>query len=131
MDANGIGTDATMAEHILKIKTRDYVRTQTAARNANVGSDDEDAQEEVVRPAARGRGRGRGGRGGRGGRTNEPARGGGGGGNEIFIPTTLGTALYLGYEKLGFENSLTKPFLRKEVWDAPACCATAEANSHG
>ena len=28
MDANGIGTDATMAEHIAKIKERDYVMTR-------------------------------------------------------------------------------------------------------
>ena len=28
MDANGIGTDATMAEHIAKIKEREYVLTQ-------------------------------------------------------------------------------------------------------
>jgi DNA topoisomerase-3 len=29
MDANGIGTDATMAEHIAKVKEREYVGTQT------------------------------------------------------------------------------------------------------
>ncbi|RMJ23089.1 hypothetical protein PHISP_06040 [Aspergillus sp. HF37] len=29
MDANGIGTDATMAEHIAKVKDREYVGTQT------------------------------------------------------------------------------------------------------
>jgi DNA topoisomerase-3 len=28
MDANGIGTDATMAEHIAKIKDREYVATR-------------------------------------------------------------------------------------------------------
>jgi hypothetical protein len=32
-----------------------------------------------------------------------------------FIPTTLGVALVEGYENMGFETSLTKPFLRKEV----------------
>lgn len=31
MDANGIGTDATMAEHIQKIKDRHYVQTRTKA----------------------------------------------------------------------------------------------------
>ena len=36
-------------------------------------------------------------------------------GVEEFIPTTLGTALVVGYENMGFETSLTKPFLRKEV----------------
>jgi hypothetical protein len=32
-----------------------------------------------------------------------------------FIPTTLGVALIEGYESMGFEISLAKPFLRKEV----------------
>ena len=32
-----------------------------------------------------------------------------------FIPTTLGTALIEGYDKIGFQNSLGKPFLRKEM----------------
>ncbi|KAK3064383.1 DNA topoisomerase [Teratosphaeriaceae sp. CCFEE 6253] len=32
-----------------------------------------------------------------------------------FIPTTLGVALVEGYENMGFEISLTKPFLRKEM----------------
>lgn len=35
MDANGIGTDATMAEHIAKIKEREYVATRSrGGRNA-------------------------------------------------------------------------------------------------
>jgi len=82
MDANGIGTDATMAEHIAKIKEREYVLTQP---------------------------RGGGGGGGRGGR--------GGGSNAVqqFIPTTLGVALIEGYDNIGLETSLGKPFLRKEM----------------
>jgi len=32
-----------------------------------------------------------------------------------FIPTTLGVALMEGYDNVGFETSLSKPFLRKEV----------------
>jgi DNA topoisomerase-3 len=101
MDANGIGTDATMAEHIAKIKERDYVQTRPrsiAATNNDEGDEDQPA-------AAAG---GRGGRRGRGGR---------GGGNSVqeFIPTTLGVALIQGYENLNFETSLSKPFLRKEV----------------
>lgn len=118
MDANGIGTDATMAEHIAKIKTRSYVYTQpkTAGRGGggNDGSDSDEA------PAA-----GRGGRGGRGGRSNRGGRGGGGrggggggaagGGVEEFIPSTLGVALVAGYDRMGFETSLSKPFLRKEM----------------
>ena len=34
MDANGIGTDATIAEHITKIKEREYVMTQARAGGA-------------------------------------------------------------------------------------------------
>ncbi len=43
------------------------------------------------------------------------SRGGGSGGNAVFIPTTLGVALIEGYDNVGFETSLSKPFLRKEV----------------
>ena len=112
MDANGIGTDATMAEHIAKIKERAYVMTQSQGNQsagAGASSDNE------YTPAARGgRGRGRGrGRGGRGG-AGSGGRGGGGG-NEIFIPTTLGVALIEGYDNIGFATSVSKPFLRKEV----------------
>ncbi len=84
MDANGIGTDATMAEHIAKIKEREYVLTQP-------------------------RGGGGGGGGGRG------VRGGGGNAVQQFIPTTLGVALIEGYDNIGLETSLGKPFLRKEM----------------
>ena len=72
MDANGIGTDATMAEHISKIKERDYVAT---------------------------------------------APRGGGGRNTVqeFIPTKLGVALVEGYDNLGLDISVSKPFLRKEM----------------
>jgi len=74
MDANGIGTDATMAEHIAKIRERVYVMTQPRA-----------------------------GGGGRGGSVQQ------------FIPTTLGVALIEGYDDIGLETSLGKPFLRKEM----------------
>ena len=96
MDANGIGTDATMAEHIAKIKGRDYVftRPRGAGRGALANG--------VNAPA---------GRGGRGG----GAAHGVGGGLEEFIPSTLGVALVDGYDKMGFETSLSKPFLRKEM----------------
>ena len=53
-------------------------------------------------------------RGGRGGGA-APARGATTGVME-FIPTTLGVALIKGYDDLGFEPSLSKPFLRKEVY---------------
>lgn len=72
MDANGIGTDATMAEHIKKIKDRHYVQT---------------------RPKA-GRGRNK---------------------VEEFIPTVLGVALIEGYDNVGLDVSVSKPFLRKEM----------------
>ena len=64
----------------------------------------------------RGRGRGRGGRGG----ANSGASGNTG--VQEFIPTTLGVALVEGYNNMGFDTSLTKPFLRKEVdTDAILC----------
>ncbi|MCJ1323507.1 DNA topoisomerase [Thelotrema lepadinum] len=88
MDANGIGTDATMAEHIAKIKDREYVMTQprSGARTAT-----------ATRDGNTGRGRGRGGRGGRGGaHANGDERGRGG--TQEFIPSTLGVALIMGYE---------------------------------
>lgn len=113
MDANGIGTDATMAEHIVKIKERSYVQTRRAGAAATNGGDpDSDQETAPTTTTNRGSMRGRGGRGGRGGATNSTRTGGG---VEEFIPTTLGVALYEGYEKMGFDNSLTKPFLRKEV----------------
>ena len=71
MDANGIGTDATMAEHIAKIKERYYVDTQ--------------------------------------------ARGSGRSALQEFIPTTLGVALIEGYDNVGLDVSVSKPFLRKEM----------------
>lgn len=72
MDANGIGTDATMAEHISKIQERSYVQTNQR---------------------------------------------GGSGRNAVteFIPTTLGVALIEGYDNVGLDVSVSKPFLRKEM----------------
>lgn len=113
MDANGIGTDATMAEHIQKIQDREYVAT---IDRGNAGSDN--ANEEA-QPATRG---GRGGRGGRGSRGGRGGRGGSaaasgrrGGGSRVFVPTKLGVALILGFDRMNFETSLGKPFLRKEM----------------
>ena len=112
MDANGIGTDATMAEHIAKIKERSYVMTRprggsTRGNNNTATSDGRNSR------GARGRG-GRGGsRGGSGGRNDGP--GTRTGTVEEFIPTTLGVALIEGYDNIGFETNLSKPFLRKEV----------------
>lgn len=102
MDANGIGTDATMAEHIAKIKEREYVTVLQRA----AGGDG--------RGGTSGRGRGRGGRGGAAG-ARGTGGGGGGGGTGEFIPTTLGVALITGYDNMELEYSLGKPFLRKEM----------------
>lgn len=71
MDANGIGTDATMAEHIAKIQDRKYAQTKAKAGSNN--------------------------------RIRE------------FIPTTLGVGILEGYDNLGLEVSMSKPFLRKEM----------------
>ena len=102
MDANGIGTDATMAEHIAKIKERAYVMTQPRSGAGR-------AVQGTTRGARGGRGS-RGGRGGRGGGTS-----GRGSSTLEFIPTTLGTALIEGYDNVGLATSLGKPFLRKEM----------------
>lgn len=94
MDANGIGTDATMAEHINKIKERQYVaaRPRTGGGNNEVG--------------------------GRGGRGRGRAAAGNTGVQEL-IPTRLGVALVEGYDNVvaGLADcpSLSKPHLRKEM----------------
>ena len=38
-----------------------------------------------------------------------------GGGEAVFKPSTLGIALVEGYDRIGFEMSLSKPLLRAEV----------------
>ncbi|KAF2176453.1 DNA topoisomerase 3-beta [Zopfia rhizophila CBS 207.26] len=112
MDANGIGTDATMAEHIAKIKEREYVIARPKGGGPGVDADNAAGNRE-----GRGGGRGRGRGGGRGGRGGAAAQNGGGatGGVQEFIPTTLGVALIEGYDNVGFDTSLSKPFLRKEM----------------
>lgn len=71
MDMNGIGTDATMAEHISTIVHRKY----------------------ISRCDAQGQPRGNG---------------------EYLAPTPLGHALVEGYESIGLDRSLTKPFIRRD-----------------
>lgn len=114
MDANGIGTDATMAEHIEKIQVREYVQVVDRAQQAGDGGGDHEEADDA--PAARGDrgGRGRGSRGGRGGRSGAVARGGRRS-VKVFIPTQLGVALIQGFDNMNFETSLSKPFLRKEM----------------
>ncbi|EHK41268.1 hypothetical protein TRIATDRAFT_249816 [Trichoderma atroviride IMI 206040] len=115
MDANGIGTDATMAEHIQKIQDREYVATITRGNDTAGGAGGGDDEEEANgAPAARGGGRGRG-RGGRGRGGGASARGGRASGLKVFVPTQLGVALILGFDRMSFEMSLGKPFLRKEM----------------
>lgn len=106
MDANGIGTDATMAEHISKIQERDYCFTQPARGRGPAPAGGR---------GGRG-GRGRGSRGGRGGRGGAAADGGGANmGVQEFIPSVLGMALVMGFENMEFETPISKPFLRKEM----------------
>lgn len=113
MDANGIGTDATMADHIAKIKDREYVKTRPRGAGASVPDGEGDGGNVSMGSRGGGRGgRGRG-RGGRGGATTTSRTSGSG--VQEFIPTTLGVALIEGYDNIGFETSLSKPFLRKEV----------------
>lgn len=118
MDANGIGTDATMAEHIQTIQTREYASTtEGPGRGGGAVADGDDAAPPAAARGGRG-GRGRGSRGGaRGGRGGAAGRGGGGGrgGVKVFIPTQLGVALIEGFDRMNFETSLGKPFLRREM----------------
>jgi DNA topoisomerase III len=106
MDANGIGTDATMAEHIQKIQERQYV---SVVPRSGRQTDDEGDEDDAVVSSRGGRGsrrpRGRGG----------SAAGGGTGSVMEFIPTKLGMALIQGFDAMGFDTSLGKPFLRKEM----------------
>jgi DNA topoisomerase III len=117
MDANGIGTDATMADHIEKICEREYVFKQEAARRAAAEGEEgaEEEEEDVGEGGGRGRGRGRGGARGRG-RGRGGAAAGGRGGITEFVPSNLGIGLVEGYDAMGFDVSLIKPFLRKQVF---------------
>ena len=114
MDANSIGTDATMAEHIAKIKEREYVITRPRGTHSNASTDVPNSRTTTTSR--------RGGRGGaRGGNNNSSSNGRAANNNnstsaqQEFIPTTLGVALIEGYDSLGLEISLGKPFLRKEM----------------
>lgn len=67
MDKNGIGTDATIAEHIAKIIDREYVLTRQEGKT------------------------------------------------KYLVPSTLGIGLVEGFNSIGFDRSLSKPHLRREV----------------
>ncbi|KAF3347640.1 hypothetical protein BJF96_g9200 [Verticillium dahliae] len=116
MDINGIGTDATMAEHIQKIQDREYAALIDQTGPAAQDDDDDEVESPPARGGARGGrssrgGRGRGGRGGRGGASSS----GGRGRLKVFVPTKLGMALIVGFDRMELETSLGKPFLRKEM----------------
>ncbi|KAK4661962.1 DNA topoisomerase [Podospora pseudopauciseta] len=87
MDANGIGTDATMAEHIEKIQERQYVVTVPRGGGGGAGGAEEDNEPPPAAGRGRGRGRGRGGRAARGGRGG--ARGGGAEGGGVMVSRSL------------------------------------------
>ncbi|MCJ1478312.1 DNA topoisomerase [Lambiella insularis] len=106
MDANGIGTDATMAEHISKIQERMYVEVRSRSGGTRTGAG---------QPTTRGARGGRGSRVGRGGDRDGAQATSGNSGILEFIPTTLGCALIEGYDNMGLATSLGKPFLRKEM----------------
>ncbi|KAK8847387.1 hypothetical protein IAR55_005245 [Kwoniella newhampshirensis] len=67
MDKNGIGTDATIAEHIAKIIEREYVTEK---------------QDQKIK---------------------------------YLVPSTLGVGLVEGFNRIGFDRSLSKPHLRRET----------------
>ncbi|KAI9672711.1 MAG: DNA topoisomerase [Alyxoria varia] len=124
MDANGIGTDATMAEHIAKIKEREYVVTKPPG---NSNQPDNSGGGGGRGGAGRGRGRGR----GRGGTNNNAtSRTSNSGGNNVFIPTTLGVALIVGYDDLNLDTSVSKPFLRKEMEAQMRAICSGEMTKH-
>ena len=113
MDANGIGTDATMAEHIAKILEREYVETRPRGGGGNP------ATRTRGRGSGRGRGRGGGGTASGGERSN--------GAVQEFVPTTLGVGLIVGYE-----NAFSQASLARTI-QGPMQTVTASTNgpSHG
>ncbi|KAK4538126.1 hypothetical protein CDCA_CDCA16G4151 [Cyanidium caldarium] len=99
MDQHGIGTDATIAEHIKKIQERQYVMKQ-AVRAAH--SEDADDEDEEGNEGAGGTGRPR----PRNGRATPAAP------VARFVPMKLGVALMEAFERC--ELSLGEPTLRAE-----------------
>jgi DNA topoisomerase-3 len=107
MDINGIGTDATMATHIETIIAREYVTTRPQGRAAALAAEND---EEEFAPAERGHRRGQGSSSG-----SAAPRAGSRSAVKEFIPTVLGVALVEGYDAMGLDVALSKPFLRKEM----------------
>lgn len=110
MDRCGIGTDATIAEHISKILTRDYATKISTSlpslpsleginegdRDLD-GSDDELVDRRPQPPDNR----------------NQPVSNNRSSHGMYFSPTPLGLALVEGYNSMGYQ--LTKPFLRASM----------------
>ncbi|USP73235.1 DNA topoisomerase [Curvularia clavata] len=118
MDANGIGTDATMADHIATIIDRQYVEARAQRRQARQGNDEEGSDELPTQARFSNSCQGRNEIPCRSAGSNSGAgRGHSGAATGIreFIPTTLGVALVECHDNMGFETNLTKPFLRKEM----------------
>ncbi|KAL2164591.1 hypothetical protein VTH06DRAFT_3808 [Thermothelomyces fergusii] len=128
-DARGMATDVeilygdeTFTAHGVIVLERNYLDvypyenwTGTAQLPRFTVGERFEPTEAMAGPRARGgRGRGRG-RGGRGSAARGGRGGGGGGGVREFIPTSLGVALIEGFDRMHFETSLGKPFLRKEM----------------
>lgn len=87
MDLNGIGTDATIAEHIEKIITRGYI-VKLKRKSIPWG---DNATLDLSAETGRGA-------------------------QEYLLPTKLGYGLTMGFSNIGLDNiSLTKPFLRREM----------------
>ncbi|KAI9223232.1 DNA topoisomerase [Blastocladiella britannica] len=114
METHGIGTDATIPDHIKKVIERDYVLRQGGGNGGGAG-------------ASRGRGRGRGlgcggGRGGGGmghadngdGHDDDGGAARAGGSQAVMCPTTLGIALVDGMDAVT-QQSLAKPHLRASL----------------
>ncbi|CEH19275.1 prokaryotic type i dna topoisomerase [Ceraceosorus bombacis] len=104
MDRNGIGTDATIAEHIEKVCERGYVFETTSSEDAEGGSDGRSGRgrgrgrgraRAIARGSARARGRGA---------SNAASRSGDPNGGRVtyLVPSTLGMGLVLGYDAIRY-----------------------------
>ncbi|CRK17863.1 hypothetical protein BN1708_012140, partial [Verticillium longisporum] len=108
--------DAKRLYEYIKIQDREYAALIDQTGPAAQDDDDDEVESPPARGGARGGrgsrgGRGRGGRGGRGGASSS----GGRGRLKVFVPTKLGMALIVGFDRMELETSLGKPFLRKEM----------------
>jgi len=103
-----------MAEHINKIKERNYVQTRTRVGGRGRGVNDDDGGGDAPADPGGGRGRGRGrGRGGRGRGAAAAGRRGRGGWRSSSDDARV--ALIEGTRASSSRRGLSKPFLRKEV----------------